>query len=352
VNLLKNSIGVEQARVLVVILKEHPTLKSLCGNTGDETQLDMSGKMKGAEDAIMVAAEIVDNGALTSLDISNIGIAPIKSFKKSEVPSWSIGDEVEHGGQKGKAVYWSGNPRDYIGFCDMSGVAAITNAIRDMRAISSVNFLDNDIGTDQAETLASILKEHPTLKSLCGNTGNETELDMSGKEMGSKGAIMLAVEILDNEAISSVNVLGNAIGVEQAQELIDIKILQTKEKLTTLCGFSGDETELNLSKKNLSAGCAVLVANEISDMGAMSSLNLADNAIGGYFDSNGFHATPEGTDFILSHTLPFLSLSMSGPAAIAGAIRDMGAMTSLNLASNELGIEGAKIIAACLPKCT
>jgi hypothetical protein len=32
--------------------------------------------------------------------------------------------------------------------------------------------------------------------------------------------------------------------------------------------------------------------------------------------------------------------------------RDMGAMTSLNLASNELGVEGAKIIAACLPKCT
>jgi hypothetical protein len=29
----------------------------------------------------------------------------------------------------------------------------------------------------------------------------------------------------------------------------------------------------------------------------------------------------------------------------------MRAMTSLNLASNELGVEGAKIIAACLPKC-
>jgi hypothetical protein len=36
--------------------------------------------------------------------------------------------------------------------------------------------------------------------------------------------------------------------------------------------------------------------------------------------------------------------------AIANAIRDMGAMTSLNLASNELEVEGAKIIAACLPK--
>jgi hypothetical protein len=37
---------------------------------------------------------------------------------------------------------------------------------------------------------------------------------------------------------------------------------------------------------------------------------------------------------------------------VADAIKDMRAMTSLNLASNELGVEGAKIIAACLPKCT
>jgi hypothetical protein len=41
-----------------------------------------------------------------------------------------------------------------------------------------------------------------------------------------------------------------------------------------------------------------------------------------------------------------------GIIAIANAIPDMGAMTSLNLASNELGVEGAKVIAACLPKCT
>jgi prophage DNA circulation protein len=68
VNLLKNDTGVEQARALVIILKEHSTLKSLCGNNGDETELDMSGKMHGAGDAIMLAAEIIDNGAITRLD--------------------------------------------------------------------------------------------------------------------------------------------------------------------------------------------------------------------------------------------------------------------------------------------
>jgi hypothetical protein len=67
VNLLKNGIGIDQA--LTSMLKGHPTLKSLCGNTGDETELDMSGKMSGAEDAIMLAAEIVDNGMLSKLDV-------------------------------------------------------------------------------------------------------------------------------------------------------------------------------------------------------------------------------------------------------------------------------------------
>jgi hypothetical protein len=54
----------------VRIIKEHPTLKSLCGNTGNETVLDMSGKMNGAADATMLAAEIIDNGALAKFVFS------------------------------------------------------------------------------------------------------------------------------------------------------------------------------------------------------------------------------------------------------------------------------------------
>ena len=73
-NILKNYIGVEQANILVGVLKEHPTLMSLCGNKGNETELNMSGKMDGAQDAIMLAPEIVANGALAILDISGNAI--------------------------------------------------------------------------------------------------------------------------------------------------------------------------------------------------------------------------------------------------------------------------------------
>jgi hypothetical protein len=71
VNLLKNKIGIEQAQALASILKIHPTLKSLCGNKGDEIELDMHGKMSGAGDAVMLAAEIVDNEAMTSLNLAS-----------------------------------------------------------------------------------------------------------------------------------------------------------------------------------------------------------------------------------------------------------------------------------------
>jgi hypothetical protein len=67
VNLLLNDIGIDQAKDLMIILKDHPTLKTLCGIKGDETELDMSGKMRGAGDAIMLVPDIIDNGALTKL---------------------------------------------------------------------------------------------------------------------------------------------------------------------------------------------------------------------------------------------------------------------------------------------
>jgi hypothetical protein len=94
-------------------------------------------------------------------------------------------------------------------------IRAITDISFDKGAISSVNLLLNEIGVDQAEQLVSILKEHPTLKTLCGNTGNETELDMSGKMRGTGDAVMLVPDIIDNGALIKLDISSNEIGAEQ-----------------------------------------------------------------------------------------------------------------------------------------
>jgi hypothetical protein len=105
---------------------------------------------------------------------------------------------------------------------DMAGIIALASGIKDMRALSSVNVLFNDIGTEKVQALVNILKEHPALKSLCGNKGNETELDMSGKpgkRMGAEGAIMLAPEIIDNGALSSLNLSSNWLTGYSGEEM-------------------------------------------------------------------------------------------------------------------------------------
>ena len=80
VNILNNSIGAEQAQNLVVILKQHATLKSLCGNKGDETELDMRGKNMGADGAIMLAPEIVANGALETITFGDTQVVTMKTI--------------------------------------------------------------------------------------------------------------------------------------------------------------------------------------------------------------------------------------------------------------------------------
>ena len=83
----------------------------------------------------------------------------------------------------------------------------------------SANLLNNNIGTKQAHNLATILKEHATLKSLCGNKGDETELDMRCKKMGADGAVMLAPEIVANGALTSLNLASNLLEAEGAQHV-------------------------------------------------------------------------------------------------------------------------------------
>jgi hypothetical protein len=222
---------------------------------------------------VRLSDAIRDMGALLFLDISdnNIGISWYLNPKYEASPDEEHKYESTDGGEQDE------EPAGGLG---PIGVIAVANAIKDMRAISSANLLKNGISIDQARVLASILKDHPTLKSLCGNKGDETELDMSAKMSGAEDAIMLAPEITDNGALSS----------------------------------------LDLSSCKLTRG---------TFHGRNGGMNPHE------FDSN-------------------YDTDMSGVTALANAIKDMGAMTSLNLASNNLWAEGAKIVAEAIKvtKCT
>ena len=334
-----------------------PTMESL-------TKMDISNNDMGAEAVKIMAEAWMDNGTITELDLFSICAGC-------------------SGVQNGTAA-------------DTSGISALVNAIPTMRALVSVNLLYNKIDTEQAQTLAALLETHSTLKSLCGNKGGETVLNMSGYNLGADGTIMLASEIvvngvleklfmgntmygaeagmamgralalstglteLDlsdlskhewssrarrdnptifakrvfakrianglsaNKALTSVNILNNNIGTEQANELI--AIMASKSSLKTLCGFIGDETELDLSKKRLSAGCAVLVANEVKNSRSLVSANLLDNNL------DIAHAQHLATILKEHETLK----SLCG---------NKGDETELNMNGKNLGADGAIMLA-------
>jgi hypothetical protein len=139
----------------------------------------------------------------------------------------------------------------------------------DNRAISSVNLLLNDIGIDQAENLVGILKEHPTLKSLCGNTGNETELDMSGKMGGAADAIMLVPEIVDNMVMTSLNLSDNNLGELVLPEGWAYRF------------YEYTHTDGRVQEENPGKSDGIIaITNSIPDMGALIKLDIRSNRIG------------------------------------------------------------------------
>jgi hypothetical protein len=101
--------------------------------------------------------------------------------------------------------------------CDAAFVKGFSPGLGANGALVTANLLNNRIGVEQAQKLVAVLKEHPTLKSLCGNKGDETELDMSGKQMGADGAIMLVPEIAANGTMTFLNLSDNSLGTEGAK---------------------------------------------------------------------------------------------------------------------------------------
>jgi hypothetical protein len=213
VNLLQNNIDIDQAGALVSMLKNHPTLKSLCGNEGDETELDMSSKMSGAGDAIILVAEIVDNRALTVL-----------SLQKNNLHA--AGGKALAAGLKGNRVITELNiSSNRLGYntpinsgagTDMSGVIALADVIPDMRALAKFDISNNNLNAGGCKAIVGALKGNSTLTEL-----NVAKNDMTyGEGWGDMSAVIaLANAIPDMRALAKLDMSSNNIGAEQEEDL-------------------------------------------------------------------------------------------------------------------------------------
>ena len=173
VNLLKNDIGVEQAQALVKIKEEKPSLKTLCGLTMEETELDFSRQNLNAGDAVLLASDINANGALARVDLS------------------------------GNNKYSSNSP-DFI--------RPIANALKANTSITEINLSKNCLNAEAATILSGGIKDAKgALVKMTFGDGKPvtvevgmTEADFSGAWLGVSGAMILAAWLQHKVQSSSI----------------------------------------------------------------------------------------------------------------------------------------------------
>ena len=109
----------------------------------------------------------------------------------------------------------------------------------------------------------------------------------------------------------------------------------------------------------------MLVANEVKNNGAMTSLNISKNQLCGHWKTPDFSGYQALVAAIEAHKLLTMdavnmaeeldvsgqNLGAKGAKTMAKFIKNNGTMTSLNISNNSLGANGAKYIGAAIPDC-
>jgi hypothetical protein len=287
VNLLYNNIPMEQAKALASILEEHPTLKSLCGNSGEETELDMSGKGIGADGATMLAPEIAGNRVISTLNLMNNRLT--RGVLKAYPGQYVAGNE----GYRVQAE-WGTKDSDFG--TNALGVTALADVIPGMRALTKLVLRNNRLATAEAgEALGEALKGNTVLNELDISSNGWSARWGEVRPDGPGFAEKISKGLAGNGALSKLDASDNSMFGWNNKTGVTAWAAALKASTSI--------TELSLAKNGMRGDDAKIFADGIRDNGAMTSLNLAGNAIGGHQPRyGGFIATPEGTAFICVHT--------------------------------------------------
>ena len=103
--------------------------------------------------------------------------------------------------------------------------------------------------------------------------------------------------------MTSLNVGDNGIPIENMNEII--AIVEAKPAMKLLCAVPFRDktiTKLDVSGQSLGVEGALVISCYLENNRALTSLNISDNGLGGYYyknrDDEEFHPTPEGPQAI------------------------------------------------------
>jgi hypothetical protein len=161
---------------------------------------------------------------------------------------------------------------------------------------------------------------------------------------------------IKDSALSSINLLKNNIPVQQAEEFV--ALMESRETpLTTLCGLTGGEIELDFSGQGLKDGDAVLIANDIRRSKALSSLHLGMNnipekemtqimAIAATKDSiKMLCEVPFKDKTITELDVSGKRLGIEGALVLSEFLRNNTSLSKFDISNNYIGTEGGKALA-------
>jgi hypothetical protein len=100
------------------------------------------------------------------------------------------------------------------------GAIAFADAIRDNRALTTLHVGKNNIPEKEMREIMDIAMRMDSVKILCEVPFKDktlTELDVSGKDLGMEGALVVAEYLDGNRAMTSLNLASNKLDVEGAK---------------------------------------------------------------------------------------------------------------------------------------
>ena len=144
-----------------------------------------------------------------------------------------------------KELDLSGDGSSGFNIGGLAGAKHVADMLCANASVTSVNVLSNGLNVESADLLLTVKAEKPNLRTLCGLTHEETELNLMGKGLGVGDAKLLAPEILVMGSVTLVSLLANQL--DDAIVEILLKLKEEKPTLTTLCGLKPNQTEANFS---------------------------------------------------------------------------------------------------------
>ena len=205
-----------------------------------------------------------------------------------------------------------------------------------MGALASLNLDTNALRLDGCKALCEGLRSNSTI----------TSLSLSNNSFQAKSAAIIADAIPTMRAMTSLNMSNNRIG--------EYYTVSNEGSLALGTALKENSTlqELNLSSNGFYAKDAKHLADGLSTNGELTSLNISKNRIGVLVPPDGWETGFNGkgqqgfktTGGEWTMTPPD-GAKPEGVIALADAIKNNGALTSLDISSNRLWEAGTKAIA-------